>query len=69
MPIDDIINETTPVREVAQQQRRQQAQQPPAPAQTATSSFENVVQLEKTDIQMWLDVAKVALLLAIYFKL
>lgn len=56
-------------RAVAQGQRMNQAQMPAqARRQAASMGMQNVVQLEKTDIQFWLDVGIFVLLILIFLK-
>lgn len=69
MPIDDILRETTDVQ--AMQEERQRAERRAQTASKGTApraSLGPVIQFEKTDIQMWMDIATVLLLAYIALK-
>lgn len=70
MPIDDVINETTDVDAVKQKRAEQQLRTEMAsPRQSPPrASLSSVVQVEKTDIQLWVDVAILVVLVLILMR-
>lgn len=69
MPIDDILAEKADVEAMRQQrQAGQRRAQMAAQGTVSRASLGPVVQFEKTDIQMWMDVATVVLLAYIALK-
>lgn len=68
MPIDDIIREKTDVGAIERQRQQAQERQRRAQGNVSRASLGPVIQLEKTDIQLWLDVAKVGLLVYIAMR-
>jgi len=71
MPIDDIINERTDVEALRQQQAQASLRQEMAsPRQSRpTASLGSVVQIEKTDIQLWVEVGILVTLVYIAMRL
>lgn len=71
MPLDNVIADTTDLEtlreEMAQDKLEQQMAAPRQPP--ARASLSHVVQVEKTDIQMWLDIATLVVLVLILMRL
>lgn len=71
MPIDEIIADTTDMEALqAEREQKELRSEMASPHQSPPrASLGNVVQVEKTDIQLWVEVGILVVLILIYTRL